>query len=152
MPDAEEGTRLDPEEVRDTFWPEADLVLSEIAELLPFITGYGMEGSKLYVKWGTDDPVADPIKLPMEPTDTWEYSNCRVELYLDQIRVAPKGPGSGGAGDIVIWYSFTPPGLTPDECPECARNIYNTELVVPEQLDGDATSDYTNQDPDLKGR
>lgn len=149
MPDAEEGTRLDPEEVRDVFWPNAALVLGEVAELLPSIAGYGMPGTKLYVKWGTDDPRAEPVKLPRDPTDSWNYTTCEVELYADQIRVVPRGPGSGGAGDVVIWYSFTEPPLEGEEhLPP--RNIYNTELVVSE--DGDATSDYTNQDPDLKNR
>jgi hypothetical protein len=107
-PDAEEGTRLDPEEVRDIFWPIASLVLGEVAELLPMIAGYGTE-AKLYVKWGTDDPVSDPIKLPATPTDSWNYTSWEVELYADQIRIVPRGPQSSGAGDVVIWYSFTPP-------------------------------------------
>lgn len=129
-PDAEEGTRLDPEEVRDMFWPTSALVLGEVAELLPMIAGYGLPGSKLYVKWGTDDDaIVEPIKLPALPTDSWNYTQWEVELYADQIRIVPHGPQSGGAGDVVIWYSFTPP-----------------ELYAPEFDSGEPGSRYTNQD------
>jgi len=140
MPDAEEGTRLDPEEVKDTFWPNSVLVLEKMASLLPMVAGHGVEGMKLYVKWGTDDPVADPIKLPAIALARWNYRTCEVELYIDQIRVVPRGPGSGGAGDVVIWYSFTPPKLEGEE-----MNLDDAEL-----LDGEPDSNYTNQDPDLK--
>jgi hypothetical protein len=116
-PDAEEGTRLTSEEVKDVFWPQADLVLGEVAELLPMIAGYGT-AAKLYVKWGTDDPVEDPIKLPATPTDTWNFTTNVVELYADQVRISPRGPQSGGAGDVVLWYSFTPPKLMGDAANE----------------------------------
>jgi len=139
LPDMKDCSRPTVEEftegMNDFFWPSTNIILSEICELLPLIAGYKEMIPHLCVKWGDSDPVEAPIKLPAEPTDSWDYMNSRVELYADQIRIVPKGEGAA-AGDVVIWYSWGPDSPKPKA----------------EPLDGDATSDYTNQDPDLKNR
>ena len=112
-------------DILETFFPADDATQPTTPEhdkfllsLYAAVTSLPKPGRSflLWVKWGHDDEGNFPPLSPepdTEPTYTHRLNQSwELIQYKSRTEIAPRGGGSGGAGNVVFWYAPPNPTLT----------------------------------------